>query len=119
MAFPGTYNFNYYKGDTFDFIINPKNPNGTAFDLTDYDSSLFTISTERGNPAALVGYASASVDASESRVVCKITPSIGVQLSGTSYVYDIEIEDTSASTVYTLLTGTITVTQDVSRTGEA
>lgn len=118
MAFPGTYNFSYYKGDTFDFIINPKNPNGTAFDLTDYDSSLFTIATERGNPSAVVATATASVDASESRIVCEIPPSVGIQLSGTSYVYDIEIEDTSASTVYTLLTGTITVTQDVSRTGQ-
>jgi hypothetical protein len=119
MALPGTYNFNYYKGDTFDFIVNPKNPNGTAFNLTEYDSSLFAIATERGNPAALVAYASASIDASQSRIICKIPPSVGVQLSGTSYVYDIEIENISASTVYTFLTGTITVIQDVSRTGES
>jgi hypothetical protein len=46
-------------------------------------------------------------------------PELGVQLSGTSYVYDVEIQDTSSSTVFTLLTGGITVTKDVARTGQA
>jgi hypothetical protein len=119
MAFPGTYNFNYYTGDRFDFIINPKNPNGTAFDLTIYDSALFTIATERGNPAAEIASVSASIDTSNSRIICAIFPNVGIQLSGTSYVYDVEIQDTSASTVYTLLTGTITTTRDVTRTGQA
>jgi hypothetical protein len=34
-------------------------------------------------------------------------------MSGTSYVYDVQIHNTSASTKYTLLTGTITVVQDI------
>ena len=117
MAFPGTYNIAYYRGDQYDFVINPKNPNGAAFDLTGY-TSLFTIATERGNSGAFVGYASASVDASDDTVTCKISTALGSQLSGTSYVYDIEIRKTSTSATYTLLTGNITVTQDVSRTGQ-
>ena len=107
-----------YRGDQYDFVINPKNPNGTPFDLTGY-TSLFVIATERGNPAAFIGYASASVDASADTVTCKIAPALSSQLSGTSYVYDVEILKTSTSAVYTLLTGNISVTQDVSRTGQA
>lgn len=51
MAFPGTYNINYYKGDTFEFNVYPKNSDGTAFNLnTDpaYTAS-FTIATRRGS----------------------------------------------------------------------
>jgi hypothetical protein len=119
MAFPATYNFSYYLGDRFDFIINPKNPNGTPFDLSSFDTALFEISTERGNPLASVGIGTAEIDAPNSRIVCAILPELGVQLSGTSYVYDVEIQDTSSSTVFTLLTGGITVTKDVARTGQA
>ena len=38
MAFPGTYNFNYYKGDTFEIIVKPKTSDGNPIDLTDFDS---------------------------------------------------------------------------------
>ena len=41
MAFPGTYNFSYYKGDTNEFVIRPKNSSGSAFDLTGYSAGLF------------------------------------------------------------------------------
>lgn len=116
MAFPATYNISYYRGDTYDFIINPKNSNGTAFDLTGY-SSLFTIASSRGDAEAFVASASATVNSSAATVTCKIPSHLGPVLSGASYVYDVEIRN-SASTTYTLLTGTITVTQDVARTGE-
>jgi len=117
--FPATYAINYYLGDRFDFIINPKNPNGTPFDLNSFDTALFEISTERGNPLASVGIGSAEIDVPNSRIICAILPELGVQLSGTSYVYDVEVQDTSSSTVYTLLTGNISVTKDVARTGQA
>jgi hypothetical protein len=38
-------------------------------------------------------------------------------MSANNYVYDVQINNTSASTKYTLLTGAITVVQDV--TGRA
>ena len=112
MAFPATYNIAYYRGDQFDFVINPKNPNGTTFELDGY-SALFIINTERGNPATFISYGSASVNTSLDNVTCKISPEVGNQLSGTSYVYDIQVTNSSTSAVYTLLTGAINVTQDV------
>lgn len=117
MAFPATYNISYYRGDSYNFIINPKNPNGTTFSLSGY-SGLFTISTERGNPAAEVGFGTAVVDSESGTITCEIPNTLGAILSGASYLYDIEINNTSSSTTYTILTGTISVTQDISRTGQ-
>ena len=36
MAFPATYDFDYYKGDTFEFRIYPKKNDGTVFDLSQF-----------------------------------------------------------------------------------
>lgn len=117
IAFPATFNIAYYRGDSFNFIINPKNPNGSAFNLTG-NTALFTISTERGNPAAEVATGTAIVNAQAGTVTCEIPNSLGSVLSDASYLYDVEIDNISASTTFTLLTGTISVTQDISRTGQ-
>jgi hypothetical protein len=120
MAFPAIFNFNLYRGDSYDLVINPKQPNGTPFDLTGYGSSAtFTIATERGNPEAVAGLGLAVIDNIAQTITCNIPPVLSTQLSGASYVYDIEIQNPSASTVYTLLTGNISITQDISRTGQA
>jgi hypothetical protein len=112
MAFPATYNFNYYRGDSFEFIIYPKNSNGETFNTGTYDSTLFTIATNRGEDGVFVGYGEI-VNAS-TNLICKIAPSLGDILENNSYVYDIEIGNTDSNTKYTLLTGTINITQDVS-----
>jgi hypothetical protein len=117
IAFPATYNISYYRGDSYNFVINPKNPNGTSFNLAGF-SGLFTISTERGNPAAEVATGTAIVNSEAATVTCEIPDSLGSVLSGASYLYDIEVNNSSASTTFTLLTGTISVTQDISRTGQ-
>jgi hypothetical protein len=111
MAFPATYNFNYYRGDSYEFVIYPKNANGTAFNLGSYNSNLFTVATARGTGSSLVG--TGTVTTASTSLTCKITPALGDLMSGTSYVYDVQIHNTSASTKYTLLTGTITVVQDI------
>jgi hypothetical protein len=116
MAFPATYNISYYRGDTYDFVVNPKNSNGTAFNLTGY-TGLFVIASSRGNSAAFIANGTASVNASAATVTCKIPASLGSILSGASYVYDVEINNSSSSANFTLLTGTISVSQDVARTG--
>jgi hypothetical protein len=126
MAFPGTYNFNYYAGDTFEFFIYPKNSSGGVFDdLSEY-TPLFVIATARGSASASV---ISSLEPTEllatvedgDHVSCTILPDGGRELTAATYFYDVEIENTSASSssfgkVFTLLTGTITVTQDVAVT---
>lgn len=116
MAFPGTYNFNYYRGDTFEFVISPKSANGTTFSLDSFTGSgaeaNFIIATVRG-AAGDQTIASAVVDDVLDTVTCTISPTVGRDLSAGSYVYDVEIISTTGI-IHTLVTGTITVTDDIS-----
>ena len=125
MAFPGTYNFNYYAGDTFEFFVYPKNSTGETFtDLEDY-SALFVVGDSRGASASVIDSlditsASATIVGGD-RVSCTILPNGGRQLINPSYLYDVQIENTNALStsygkIFTLLTGTISVTQDVAVT---
>ena len=118
MAFPGTYNFNYYAGDTFEFFVYPKNSTGGVFDDLSNYTAVFLAATSRG------GSASASVidslDDTEALAViqdgdhvsCTIKPAGGRKLTAPSYFYDLQISNANGK-VFTLLTGTISVTQDV------
>ena len=112
MAFPATYNFSYYRGDTNEFVIRPKNSDGSAFDLDSYDADFF-IATARGAATSVVQYeAQAVVDDVNNLVTCTILPGVGEQLAPGTYVYDVQI-DSGASLVFTLLTGTISVTEQI------
>jgi len=115
MAFPATYNFNYYRGDRYEFVLSPKNANGTAFDLSNYGSvGSFTIAEKRGPDRTFVKNAQAVIDNEDDIITCTIIPSLGRDLEPETYVYDIEITKTGdAETKFTLLTGTITVTDDI------
>jgi len=116
MAFPGTYNFNYYRGDTHQFVISPKNSDGTVFQLDDYvpngvNSGIYTIATARGT-AGVKTTAQAVINTTNDTVVCTILPSVGRTLEAGTYVYDVQI-NSSSTNIITLLTGTITVTDDI------
>ena len=119
MAFPGTYNINYYKGDTFEFRVYPKISDGTLFDLTDY-FVLFTMANKRGSGedvTQVAGFAEKQVDGS---VLCTITPTAGLDISN-GWVYDLEVYKPQEPgddypLIYTLLSGTISVTDQVTLT---
>jgi hypothetical protein len=122
MAFPGTYNISYYKGDTLEFRVYPKDSAGNPFPLSQYVSpagtTKFTIAPRRGTllsgESAVSGYAQISND--QTYILCAITPANGDLLTaGVEYVYDIEIAraDANYDFVYTLLTGSISVTEQV------
>jgi len=115
MAFPGTYNFNYYRGDTYQFVIRPKNSNGSTMSLDAYEgNAVFTIANRRGTSATQTVEATATIDIANDIVTCTIEPAQGRLLTaGTVYVYDVQI-DNGADVIYTLLTGSITVTDDIS-----
>jgi hypothetical protein len=149
MAFPAIYDFNYYKGDTFEFRIYPKKNDGTVFDLSSfyiptnyantpddvtdtsapYDSAQFTIAEVRGAtkivnslPVAVVPIKCfARVSDDNTFVQCAIRPAEGNQLvAGTEYVYDVEVKKPAGlsgsgqyEVVQTLLTGKITITDQV------
>ena len=111
MAFPATYNFNYYKGDTYQFVIRPKNSDGSSFALTGF-TGIFTIATARGSGATQY-VATASIDSVNNLVTCTISSTLGTTiLAGSTYVYDVQISNNSGI-VHTLLTGTINITEQV------
>lgn len=111
MAFPATYNFNYYKGDTYQFVIRPKNSDSSPFIVSGY-SAIFTIATARGSGATQYT-ATATVDTVNNLITCTISATTGATIpAGTSYVYDVQISN-SANIVHTLLTGTLSVTEQV------
>lgn len=110
MAFPGTYNFNYYRGDTFTLTLNPKNSTGTAFSLTGY-SALFTIANKRGTGATQYT-GTTSINTSTNTISCTLPAATGRNLAGgTTWVYDVQI--TNGVSIYTILTGSITPTDDI------
>jgi hypothetical protein len=111
MAFPGTYNFNYYRGDTAEFVIRPKTSSGSNFPLTSYTGQ-FKIANRRGSGGTQYA-AQATVNTSTNIVTCTILPSTGRGLAAGTYVYDVQITN-GANLIYTLLTGTMTVSDDVS-----
>lgn len=153
MAFPATYDFNYYKGDTFEFRIYPKKNDGTVFMLRDFANELnsFTLPTDIANTPDYVNDTSAPYDSAQftiakvrgaitstapedqpircfarvsgdgTYVTCAIRPSDADKLvAGTEYVYDVEVRRPSGlpgsgsyELVYTLVTGTITVTDQI------
>jgi hypothetical protein len=111
MAFPGTYNFSYYKGDTNEFVIRPKNSSGSAFDLTGYSAEFFIASARGDNPTFSVE-AQAVVSAVNDTITCTILPGVGNTLDAGSYVYDVQISS-GAALIFTVITGTISVTEQV------
>lgn len=118
MAFPATYNFNYYRGDTHEFNIYPKNSDGSIFNLSGYGNATFKIGTSRGADGVstqVTGYASIK----DGYIACAIAKDYaGTNLNaGTTYVYDIQIRKSATpyDLIHTLLTGTITVTDDVTQ----
>jgi hypothetical protein len=110
MAFPGTFNFSYYRGDTNQFVVRPKTANGSAFDLTGYTAQ-FIIANRRGATGTQYE-AQAVVDTANDLITCTILPGVGRQLSAGTFVYDIQITTGSAN-ILTILTGSITVTDDI------
>ncbi len=120
MAFPGELNINYYKGDTHEFKVFPQKTDGSTFYLDDYSNASFTIATVRG-AAGVAGQilGSAKISTDGTNVTCAITPENGALMdSAVTYVYDVQVYAQGPSTydkVFTLLTGSISVTDDVTQ----
>jgi hypothetical protein len=121
MSFPATYNIQYYMGDTFEFRIFPKDASGAPFPLAQFPTVRFTIAERRGtllstDSPRVSGFAEISLD--RTNILCSITPQTASFLDPTKrYVYDVEIARPSSpyDQVYTLLTGDITITNQVTQ----
>jgi len=128
MAFPGTYNISYYKGDTLEFLIYPKDTAGGQYSLNGYDTIKFTISNYRGttNSANEPKITINALATNEGQYIkCVIRPIDGDgdgtpqnpgMVGGKTYVYDVEITKKTSPyyQVHTLLSGNVSVTEQVS-----
>ncbi len=121
MAFPGELNINYYKGDTHEFKVYPQKTDGSIFYLTDYGNATFTIAETRGEAGVVLGQirASAIISNDNTYITCAITPDNAKLMDAAkTYVYDIQVYAQGPNTydkVFTLLTGSISVTDDVTQ----
>lgn len=79
MAFPGTYNISYYKGDTLESTIWPKAADGTAFPLTGYAAKA-VISTALGSGAVLPTQYSATLTTGSTITVTSPAALVGVSV---------------------------------------
>lgn len=106
---PANYDIQYYRGDTYEFYIQPKDIDGLPIDVSTFTPT-FTIATERGtSPTA--SYA-CSAAATGTTIHCTITAGTGATLSaGTVYVYDVGVDD--GGVIHTYLTGNVYVTDRV------
>ena len=53
MAYPYVYNINYYTGDTYQFVLYPKNEDGTTLNLSGFTAT-FTIAPQRGAASSTI-----------------------------------------------------------------
>lgn len=109
MATPANFDIHYYRGDTYTFYIVPTDTDGNELDLSSF-TALFSIASARGPDPAFDVAASASIDGS--RILCTISPTVGLQLVDAQYVYDVQVSS-GPSEVHTYLTGNVYVTLDV------
>lgn len=116
MAFPGRYDISYYKGDTFEFRIYPKDSSGNAFQFDSYTQFRFTISDKLGDDNTRVEISGYAENVDNQYILCAITPDNGLDMiSGQTYYYDVEIGKIASpyDFIYTLLQGTISVSEQV------
>jgi hypothetical protein len=118
MSFPGTYNIRYYYGDTLEFRVFPKSSTGEFFDLSTFSGARFTIARNRNTPREEHVECFAEIDPGNTNILCTIRPEDSDFLNpDLGYVYDVEISKPGNpyDIVYTLLTGSVTITRDVTK----
>lgn len=106
---PATYDIQYYRGDTYEFYIQPKDIDGMPIDVSGMTAS-FIVATSRGaSPTAAF---SCSAVTSGSTIHCTIPAATGATFVGnTVYVYDVNLVNGSVN--HTYLTGNVYVTDRV------
>jgi hypothetical protein len=114
MSFPANFNIRYYKGDLYKFVIRPKTSAGDPFPIQDSThEAYFYASVNRGGNQEDTIILNASIVGGN--VEATIFPSDVSRFNqGNSYFYDVSVAKiTDPDEVYTLLTGTISITPDI------
>jgi hypothetical protein len=107
-----TRNITIYQGDTYAHELRIKNSANANVTIT---SRTYTgqIRKKRNSDTAAATFSSEITNAANGIVVLSLTSAQTANIAAGTYVYD--FQETNGSTVTTLITGTVTVTGEVSR----
>jgi len=114
MSFPANFNIRYYKGDLYQFVIRPKTSAGDPFPISDSThEAFFYVSIARGGSQENTITLNASIVGGN--VTATILPSdVSKFNQGNNYFYDVSVvKTTNPDEVYTLLTGSLSITPDI------
>lgn len=114
MSFPASYNISYYHGDTLELDFSPKNADGTAFALSGFGAQM-DIAEARGLGASVsLSTTNGEISIANDTISVVMPAAYSTQLDAAKgYVYDLQISD--GTLVYTIVTGNITITEDVTQ----
>lgn len=107
-----TRNITIYQGDTYAHELRIKDSSNANVNIT---SRTYTgqIRKKRNSDTAAATFTSEITNGANGIVVMSLTSSITANIAAGTYVYD--FQETNGAIITTLITGTVTVTGEVSR----
>ena len=112
-ALPVALTLQLYQGDDFSFTIAVTNPDGSAMNLTGYSVS-GQIKAKGSDTTALATFTCALTNPTGG-IITVTLPAAQSLLVTTGAVFDIQMTSGAPVTITTLVSGTITMTGDVTR----
>ena len=107
-----TRNLTIYQGDTYAHEVQLKNSSNAVIDISTRDYS-GQIRKRRSSDVVSATFSTEITDAANGKVVFSLLPVETAALPAGRYVYD--FQETNGSVITTILTGTVTVTGEVTR----
>ena len=110
----GTQEITMYRGDTDTITVTVTDSEGAAFDLTDY-TMRFTVKDKSTDPdsSAKIGPTDATIASPLTGVGIIAVSVTDSDLKAKSYVYDVQITDTTHN--YTIVKDNFVITEDVTK----
>jgi len=107
-----TRNITIYQGDTYAHELRIKNSSNANVNIT---SRTYTgqVRKKRNSDTAAATFTSEITNAANGIVVLSLTSAQTANIAAGTYVYD--FQETNGTIITTLITGTVTVTGEVSR----
>jgi hypothetical protein len=107
-----TRNITIYQGDTYAHELRIKNSSNANVNIT---SRTYTgqVRKKRNSDTAAATFTSEITNAANGIVVLSLTSAQTANIAAGTYVYD--FQETNGAIITTLITGTVTVTGEVSR----
>ena len=107
-----TRNITIYQGDTYAHELRIKNSSNANVNIT---SRTYTgqVRKKRNSDTAAATFTSEITNAANGIVILSLTSAQTANIAAGTYVYD--FQETNGTVITTLITGTVTVTGEVSR----